>query len=304
MVVAAWSRYITTPVWQAPVRSYPQRRYPLPVPDLEIRPNTVSQTIDAVFKIYLERFAPLIAIVAVVTVPILLLQGVVNLSLVERIEATDPASIQSFSDLAELFAPSDVATSLTIGLLSWLAGALASGAVIVVVADAYLGRTTTWQDALRRALHHLVPLLIGSLLFGLGVAAGILAFLIPGIVLAVGWGVFGPAVVVEDLGGARALGRSWQLTRGRRWPVLGAYLVMLIIGGIISTIIGTAFGGGEEYTMIDVIVGTLAGVLTGPLTAVTAGVLYIELRSRQEAFDRLLLSSELSRPEPPSSMFR
>jgi hypothetical protein len=274
------------------------------VPDLQIRPNTISQTIDAVFKIYLERFVPLIAIVAVVTVPILLVQGIVNLSLFESIDAADPEEITTFSDFWDVFAPGDLAASFGLGLLSWVAGALASGAVVVVVADAYLGRTTTWQEALQRALRHLGPLLIGSLLFGLGVAAGLVAFLVPGIILAVGWSVFGPAVVVENIGGAQALGRSWQLTRGRRWPVLGAFLVMFIIAAIAGTIISSAFGGADDFTLLDVIVGLVANVLTGPLAAVTAGVLYIELRARNESFDRLLLSAELSRPDEPPSIIR
>lgn len=269
------------------------------MPDLEIRPNTVGETVDAVFKIYLQRFVPLIAIVAVVTLPVLILEGIVSISFFQELEEADPATITSFNDLWELITPADVGATFGVGLLGWIASALASGAVVVVVADAYLGRVTEWRDALQRALRHLGPLLIGSLLFALGVAAGIVAFIVPGVILAVGWSVFGPAIVIEDMGGARALGRSWELTRGRRGPVLGAFIVMFVITAVVGAIIGAAFTSGDEYTIANFIVDIGVGILTGPLAAVTAGVVYLELRARHEEFDRLLLSSQLHRPERP-----
>jgi MFS family permease len=269
------------------------------VPDLEIRPNSVSQTIDAVFKIYLQRFVPLVTIAAVVSAPIVLLQGIANLSLIDQLESADVDAITELSDVWDVIAPQNVAASLLLAVLGWVAAALTSGAVVVVVADAYLGRLTTWQDALQRAMGRLGPLLIGSLLFGLGVALGFIFFIIPGLILAVGWSVFGPAAVVEDIGGSQALGRAWSLTRGRRWPVLGAFLVMFIIVAILSSVIGAALSSDPEFTFFDVVVNVVINILTAPLMAATAGVLYLELRARHEPFDRLQLSSELHRPDQP-----
>ncbi len=272
--------------------------------ELEIRPQSVSQTIDAVFKIYLDRFVPLVTIALVVTAPVLVLQGIVNIGLVEAIESTDSEAITEFPDIWRVISPRDVTTSIILAVLGWIATALASGATIVVVADAYLGRSTAWQDALRRTVIHLGPLLLGSLLFALGVVAGFLMLIVPGIILAVGWGVFGPAVVIENLRGSAALGRSWRLTRGRRWPVLGALLVVFIIVTVISSVIASALTDSDDYTVYDVLVNVGINGLTAPLTAATAGVLYIELRARNEPFDRLLLSSELQRPEDPPSIIR
>ena len=78
---------------------------------------------------------------------------------------------------------------------------------------------------------------------------------------------------------------------------------MFIITAIIGSVIGAAFNsGGDDLTPVDVLVSIAGNVLTGPLMAVTAGVIYIDLRARQGEFDRLILSSELGPREdrPPT----
>ena len=60
----------------------------------------------------------------------------------------------------------------------------------------------------------------------LGVLAGALLLVVPGIVLFLRWSVALPAMLAEEEGITDALARSWQLTR-RRWPLLLPY------GGIV-----------------------------------------------------------------------
>ena len=46
--------------------------------------------------------------------------------------------------------------------------------------------------------------------------------------LAAGWAAAWGAVVVDRAGPIRALGRSWALTQGHRWKVLGALVIVLV----------------------------------------------------------------------------
>lgn len=268
----------------------------------EIRPRTVADVIDAVFKIYLDNFVPLITIVAVVTGPILVLQGLLQLGVFNDIAAVDIANAESIGDL---ISGSQIAAGVVLGLLGWAASALAAGAVVKAVADIHLGRPVDWQDSIRFALPHLGPLLIGSLLFGLGVATGIVFFIVPGVFLAVSWAVFSPAVVIERMSGAAALGRSWNLMAGRRWPVFGAFIVMVIITSIVSSVLGRALGGSADFTFVDVIVGAAVGVLTTPLLGVTVVVVYFELRARKSGYDAMRLAAEVdASPAGPDSIIR
>jgi hypothetical protein len=62
-----------------------------------------------------------------------------------------------------------------------------------------------------------------------GVVIGTILFLAPGVFLMTVWSVVVPVVVLECLGGLRALGRSRMLVRGNRWRVAGIIVVLTII---------------------------------------------------------------------------
>jgi hypothetical protein len=65
-----------------------------------------------------------------------------------------------------------------------------------------------------------------GILTGLGMIAGLLLLIVPGIILAVRWSVAVPALLSEGIGITAALGRSWEETKGRFWTI---FFVMLII---------------------------------------------------------------------------
>ncbi len=268
----------------------------------EIRPRSFSEIIDVVFKTYLENFAPLIIIVAVVTGPILLLQGLIQLTVFNDIAQVPVDEIDSLSDI---ISGEQIASSVILGLLGWIASALSSGALVKAVADIHLGRTVVWQDSIRYALTRLAPLLLGSFLFGLGVAVGIVLFIVPGIILAVSWAVFAPAVVIENQGGAESLARSWQLMSGRRWPSFGAFFAMFLIAGIIGGLLGRVLGDGDSFTFVDVIVSTAISILTTPLLSITVVILYFELRARRTGYDAAQLAMDIdAAPSGPPSPIR
>ena len=268
----------------------------------QLRPLSIGETIDAVFTIYRSHFVVLITIVAVVLVPILLLQGILELAFINNLVETDPEDITSLGDI---FSPGAVVASFLLGLLGWAANALASGAVVKAVSDTYLGREPDWRQSIQFALTKLAPLMLGSLLFGIGVAFGLVLLIVPGIILAVSWAVFAPAIIIEDAGATGGLGRSWQLIGGRRWPVFGTfvvlYVIILVVSAIFSLILGGLLqaGSGGDYTFGNTILDIVVGVLTAPLLAIATVVVYFDLRVRKEAFDVQLLAQQIGEPAPP-----
>ena len=271
----------------------------------QLRPLSVGETLDAVFKIYTSNFVTLITIAAVVLVPILLISGVLQIAfvndMVNDLETLQPGEVPSLGDF---FDGAAVAGNLILALFSWAASALASGAMVKVVADTYLGRETSWQESIRFALSRLGPLMIGSFLFALGVGVGFIFLIIPGIILAVSWAVFAPAIVVENKSATEGLGRSWQLMSGRRWPVFGTFLIFYILLAIVGAILGLILSGlllaGTDgaFNFGNVILSMITEVLTAPLLAVTTTVIYFDLRVRKEAFDVTLLANSVGEAPP------
>jgi hypothetical protein len=122
-------------------------------------------------------------------------------------------------------------------------------------------------------------------LIGAGVLAtiiiviGFILIIVPGLIALTFLAVVAPAVVIDRAGVTGALRRSRELVSGHAWRVFGVivvlFLITAVIGGILSAIGGSAsdesFAG---YAVADLIVR----VLLGPLTAIAATVIYVELR--------------------------
>ena len=70
---------------------------------------------------------------------------------------------------------------------------------------------------------------MASLLVGAGVLLGLMALVVPGIILGLGW-MFTQALIVDrNLGPIEAMQTSWRLTRGEKGGLL---LWMLVCAGI------------------------------------------------------------------------
>ncbi len=115
------------------------------------------------------------------------------------------------------------------------------------------------------------------------------------------------AVVLERLGIAGGIRRSWALTGGREfWRVLGIRLLTSVIVGVAAQIIAVPLGvvgvvalvatddPSKIYVWQAVIAGLsglVSGALTTPFTAGVDSLLYVDQRIRREGFDVQLITA-------------
>ncbi|GMQ85251.1 MAG: glycerophosphoryl diester phosphodiesterase membrane domain-containing protein [Acidimicrobiia bacterium] len=244
---------------------------------VELRPLGVGEKLDAAFSLYRRNFGTLLGIVAMIIIPFQL------------------ASVY----LASLADRDSVGSVLFIGLISVVVGFIgnvfATGSVTKAIVDDYLGETPNWQDSLRFGWTKVGPLVVGSILYGLGLLFGFVLFIIPGVFLWVTWAMWVPAVIVEDRGGKVALGRSNALAKGRRWPVFGFLIVVYLIVSIIDLIAGSVlFAFVSAGSAADTVINVAVALLVAPFVAAATVVLYFDQRVRVEAFDVELLASQIS----------
>jgi hypothetical protein len=117
---------------------------------------------------------------------------------------------------------------------------------------------------------------------GLGIALGLFALIIPGIILALRWSVVAQAAAVEREGWLPALKRSGELTRGNYWRILGLLLITgLLSGGV--TLAASAVPLGSTSGAASVALGIIARTLTASFTALMLALLYFDLRARKAA---------------------
>ncbi|WP_128772970.1 glycerophosphoryl diester phosphodiesterase membrane domain-containing protein [Actinomyces oricola] len=173
---------------------------------------------------------------------------------------------------------------------------LINGAIIAIVSAAsmamgYVIISTAVSDSGEDVSPGLFILFLMLLLF-LVIATGVaIAF------IAVRLSVAPAALVLENIGVIEGIKRSWALTRGNFWKVLGtlflAGLITSIISGAISGatgVVGSGFAviAPEMYAFFMALITFITAVLSAlvlPFNASVTALIYVDLRMRNEGLD-------------------
>lgn len=281
----------------------------------ELRPLRVGEIIDAALKVYRRNVLTLWKIIAVVVVPVNLIGAVVLLSVLPS-DFFEPGFATSPSLTTEE-QWSLIAGTVVVGLISVVTVIAATAACLKVVSDTYMGESSDAGSSLAFAtkrLHSLVWVLFLTVLivFAIGVVAVVtglflgplaIVFIVPVIWLYIAWSFATPALLVEDTRGRAALGRSFNLVRGRWWPVFGTLLLGFLIAGLvgagIEAILTPIVSGTDSLTtavLLDAVVRSISAIVTTPFSAALIGIIYFDLRVRKEGFDVQLLAQRIGSP--------
>jgi hypothetical protein len=125
-------------------------------------------------------------------------------------------------------------------------------------------------------------LILGTIVYEIGVAIGLLFFVIPGVVVASFGVVTGPVIVAERTRALRAPGRSRDLVRGSFRPVLCFVLLAFFLSETISSIAGALLDL-LPHTWAEPTGEYVVHVLTSPLFGMATAVLYYALLERERA---------------------
>jgi hypothetical protein len=262
-----------------------------PVP---LEPMGAGQTIDAAIKLYRAQWKTLMAIAALISVPFTVLQNyLIHVT-------THPIYIGR--GLYTTRSSPGVALLLT--LTSFLViTPLLRASMVRALAGVYLGERTQVGPSIRFGFSKLGWVLFAILISTLAVIAGLIALVVPGIILYVRYAFVTPAVVVEGERGG-ALGRSWRLSKGLSWHIFGTLLLAGIIAAIVGLIflvpsaIVTAnetFSGTVSSTgwILRTILGSLSTVVVSPFSSAVGVLLYFDARIRKEGFDLAMMAREV-----------
>lgn len=265
----------------------------------QLRPLGVGEILDAGIKVYRNKFGTMLKAVAIVVVPVQVLNVLVQLSLPDSTTTgTGTATTSDGSGWA------GIAALVLILVISIVSSTLAEAACLKAVSDTYLGTDTDWRGSLRFGFQRLGALLWLTLIHGVLVLLAFAACIVPGIWLYAAWSVAVPALLIEDERGFRALSRSFNLVRGRWWATAGT----LLLANLLATAVAFGFsilalplvfaGDGNDFVvnLANGILGAVASVLTIPFVAAVIAVIYFDLRVRKEGFDLQLMAQRIGAP--------
>lgn len=185
------------------------------------------------------------------------------------------------------------AVMLVTFVVNMAASAIATVMFTFAVVSESHERKAKVRESIRAALPLILPVTGFSVLWSLGVTIGSLLFLIPGLILVAMWAIGVPVLVVEDTGVIEAFGRSRELTKGHRWPIFGALLLLAFIyyGALLA--FGNSLGGSEamvtaaasgQFTILAIF-GAIVGSLFYLAWGLLSPAIYTELRRSNEGAD-------------------
>jgi hypothetical protein len=282
---------------------------------------TASEILARAVGLYRRGFAVLLLVTAVVNVPLAVINALIGSRVANVLtpfadylagttEPT-PAEVERFISDA---LPAIVSAGVTFAIVSWLAGALLTPALILASSEVDAGGRPQVGDIYRRAFGSFLAILVGGFVvglvvgavflgiivlgvlililagdqaIGLGILATVVAFIVALVVagyISVRWAVWPAAVVLEGKGPLEALGRAWRLAKGSLWRIAGVTFVTAIAAGIAGLVlgivggaIGAALPAGWEGFPTELLM-----ILVASWYAIAITLLFLDLRVRSE----------------------
>jgi hypothetical protein len=221
---------------------------------------SIGAVLDETWTLFTRFFLRFFAIALVVFLTVNLLFGLVD------------AAISSDDVGAALVVAVLALVAVVIGM-TWL-----QGAFVYAVQDARDGSfDSSMGEVFSRVSPSIAPLIGASLLAGLGIAVGLLLFVIPGLVLLTIWAVIAPVIVVEKRRAVESFGRSRELVRGHGWTVFGIVVITGLLSGVGSALLQAAFSFLPRF--LEIVIGnTIAQAVVAPFSAIAIAITYFRLR--------------------------
>lgn len=187
--------------------------------------------------------------------------------------------------------PSGMAIGIIVSMVINMAVyGLVTALLIQLAYDAKLGRINSFGTYFKSAMPAIIPIMVLTIVVSILSGIGALALIIGAFWVFAVFYVMAPVAVIER-GGWGSLSRSAALTKEYRWPIVGLFIVIVIISMILQLISGFLIGG--LAVVVSGIVGQLiAGVgiamITGlayALGGIVTALVYARLREIKEGVD-------------------
>jgi len=178
-------------------------------------------------------------------------------------------------------------------LVSTLTNALGQAALVFGTVEFLAGRQADLASSVQKGLACMGSVFVLAILMTLGIVLGMLACLVPGLILACGWFIAVPAAVIERLGPVEAMRRSWDLTEGRRGTIFGYLMLLGLALGGLALVAGIAIGGATlasggaslTTTVILQVVVFFVGTVWLILQSTAAASFYARVRGTRDQID-------------------
>lgn len=206
---------------------------------------TIGEIITQTFALYSEKFTQYL-------IPFLIAGAITGMfTIAVNYAITIPANLPSTATPQEIlnwlpgYLSAVLAIAFLTGIIGWIISYIAEGITIKFASDTLEKGQANLQASFNFTISRLLSLLAVSIITGILIIIGLIAFVVPGIILAIMFSLVVPAIIIENVGALESLSRSRLLVSDRWLKTFGLLLLLYIIIGIVSALLGlitTPFG--------------------------------------------------------------
>lgn len=265
-----------------------------------LRPLSTGELLDRTFSLYRSHFGLFVGIFALPHLVVLAFQCL-------GVAVRHPGN--QLADLGTQFFWSMGALFLTV-----IVSAASQAATVVAVSQVHLDRPASVSDSFSRVRGEIWGVIGLSMLMGLGIGVGVIALVVPGILLAMMWSLAVPVKILENKGITDSMSRSSDLTKGDRGRIFVIWLLFFVLAVAVGLLLrwplemaaGVSSMAGMQRRsggwQVALLVSTFVSeCLVGPLGTIAFSLVYYDERVRKEAFDLQLMMTTLDASALPVS---
>lgn len=254
----------------------------------ELRQYSFGETIGKGFNLYFNNFIPIVLVSLLCQVPNVLFNRATNF-----IKDTSNFSFIDANYFVQM---------IGIFLASILVQCFLSAYIIHWVSKKFLENNPAGPDYhITSIFPYILPVIGLSFVIGFAIVFGFLAFIIPGIIIALGFSVATEVLIIEKRRIRESMTRSWILTKGRKGTVfLIVMLTMLIIVGmnqVTLLLLRLSHLNTELISYLEIAISAI----TNPIQSCIMIVVYFNLRIEKEGFNIEHLTDQFTRADSPES---
>jgi hypothetical protein len=239
-------------------------------PGLDLHtPRDLGRLLGDALRLYARHLPTFLALAAAVVVPAELIVFGIGLEQLESgYESSPPIEEQAAALAVTYLVIAPLITAMTINAV------MAAGE----------GRRPRAGESIMAGLDVFARVFGAVVLAGLGIAAGLLLLIVPGIYLGVRWYFVPQAVVIERRGISEALRASWELVDGSWWRVFGIGLAAGVVAVLPVLAIQAPVQAAAESAdagWLSLLGSIAADTIATPFVALVATLLYFDVRARR-----------------------
>lgn len=234
------------------------------------RELSFGEVFSKTFEMYRRDFAKYFILFAVVGVIVQVVTTLAMRAFVLPTLPVNPTSQQLSSYLSALFSALFLLITV-IFVVNIVFSTIAQGSAIKLASEQITKGQVSFGASVRFVVTKLLSIWALSIIVGIIVFLGIIALIVPGIILAIMFSLALPVLLIENKGVLDSMGRSRELVRHRWGKTFGTFLVLVIIVLIASLIVSAITG---PLGIIGPVVNGILSAFYQPLFPILLAVYY------------------------------